>query len=842
MRRLFPILLFFFAAASAAWPANPPNLELDRDSLYEGEAVTLTIRVPGAGEESTPDLSGLPDTQTTFLGQRAENRYQVVFENGRRRAEGFSGTIYQFSLQPLRTGSHPGGTIKVTADGRTHALVLPPLTILPIPPQDTVRLDLLADRETVLPDESFTVTLRVRIRRLAPPYEGIVPIHPDDPPLLSLPHLTGARIEGVEGPDIRELIQSWRQGNRQPGVHIENAPEPADPFGNFFGMGDPFGGRGRSTYLPPQRAAEVDGVPYMEFLFPATFTARDEGAYTFGPALLKGRILTGVDNARRALTRDIYAVAPAVTVRATPPPDEGRPDSFFGVFGSNLTADAQLNVSECRVGDPLKLTLSVKGPLNWRQAGAPDPGVVSNLAARFRIYGSSMQTLKTGEGRDYTFTLRPLEAGTGELPPIPISWYDTGTRAYRTVFTSPIPLKVDPSSELTAGAWSDPKTDEFFVPENETASRAPAALRLGTAEPDRLTAPWFGWLAAGPILLFLRLLAGRFRRFREERKKAARPRRALGRALRALKRIETGDPRRSAEEASAVLKEFAADWLNRESGGLTPPDWIRLLRERGAPADAAVEFGDLMTRLFEAAYAPSPKPEVESDILPRLPGLLRRIGPPASGPTSTATRLPLFLLIAVGYMIGARDVAAQNGAAGGDFEWEEAQSLAARAGDPAAFKEAAQHYASLAEQGRRDGAVFYNLGTCLLLAGEPGPALNALVRAERYWGRPADLVHNMGLARAALNGGEPAVEPWNRTLLFFHFGLPLSARLRLAVAAFGLAGLLLALFWGRIGGLVKLALLLALLTGFFFGTSVLVTHHQETRDEPLSLPQQANGQ
>lgn len=833
MRRLFAIGLILLSIAARAVAADPPTLQVDRDTLYEGESVTLTVRVPDAGDESTPDLSKLQDAQTRFLGKQNENRYQVVIENGRMRREGFSGTIYQFSVQPGRIGSYPGGTITVKAGGRTSTLDFPRLTILEIPRQDAALLELVADRQEVLPDEKFTVTLRLQVRRLDPPYADITPFHPDDPPALVLPHLTGKPIEGLEVPEIRSVLQAWRQRGGSPGVVIDSAPEDADPFnmGNFFNMGDPFGGRSRSLYLPPGKTIDANGIPFSEFLFPVTFTAREEGLYTFGPASLKGRLLTGVDNNRRALTRDLYAVARALTVRVVPPPEKGRPLTYFGLSGSNLTADAQLSASACQVGDPLKLTLSVRGPLNWQRAVAPDLSAISNLSARFRIYGSTMQTLKAGDGRDYTFTLRPLQPGTEEIPSLPVSWFDTVAHAYRTVYTTPIPLKVDPSAELTSGAWADPMHTETTEQESASAAKAPAALRIQPPQTDRPDSSWTWWLLAGPLLFGLRLSGGELRRRLAVRRQSARPRQALARALNALKRIKPGDPRRSAETAGVVLRTFAADWLNREPGGLTAPDWIRLLQDHGTPAGTAEEFGDRMTRLAEAAYSPVPRPEVETDILPRLPDLLRRlVSPENGGNINRSATHTLTILLAIGSVLGSNAVAQEPWPDRRSFEWEEAQSLAAKATTPAAFREAATRYERLAD-GRRDGEVFYNLGTCLLLAGEPGPALKALIRAERYWGRPADLAHNMALARTALNGGEPQPEPWDRTLLFFHFGLPLAARIQIATTAFSLFWILWALAWNRVRGVVKLALTLALLTAALFGTSALLTHYQENQEE-----------
>jgi hypothetical protein len=176
------------------------------------------------------------------------------------------------------------------------------------------------------------------------------------------------------------------------------------------------------------------------------------------------------------------------------------------------------------------------------------------------------------------------------------------------------------------------------------------------------------------------------------------------------------------------------------------------------------------------------------------------------------------------------------------FEWDEAQSLAASAANPAAFHEAASHFNDLSTEGVRHGDLFYNMGTCLLLAGEPQNAWKAFVRAERYLGRPQDLVHNMELARTAMNGGEPAPLPWDRTLLFLHFGLPLAIRLQVAALCFLLFWVVWAIAWGRVRGSAQVMLAITLVGALLFGSSAAVTLFQESQELPLALSQKAQGE
>jgi hypothetical protein len=183
-------------------------------------------------------------------------------------------------------------------------------------------------------------------------------------------------------------------------------------------------------------------------------------------------------------------------------------------------------------------------------------------------------------------------------------------------------------------------------------------------------------------------------------------------------------------------------------------------------------------------------------------------------------------------------------AAGRRFEWEQANTLLAEAHTPDDFLAAAQAYNRLVQDGVRNGPLFFNLGTALLLAGDGENATAALLRAERYSGSSPDLRTNLRLALAAKTG-QPDIElPWNRVVFFWHFDHAM--RVRIAVALAGWTLLWLGLLLRRLvpatvtspashaslrqafaGPCVFFGVLMALV----FGASVMVSFVQERMDE-----------
>lgn len=173
------------------------------------------------------------------------------------------------------------------------------------------------------------------------------------------------------------------------------------------------------------------------------------------------------------------------------------------------------------------------------------------------------------------------------------------------------------------------------------------------------------------------------------------------------------------------------------------------------------------------------------------------------------------------------------------FIWNEGQARMAAARTPDAYLRAAQTYQKLADDGVRNGPLFYNLGTALLQAGQIEPAISALLRAEQFLGAQSDIRQNLKIAMARKANNETAEWPWYRLVLFWHFYLPAATRTMAAVIAFFTFWVVLTL---RLVGIrrsgVNAILILAALTVVLFGSSVAASWwQQETASSAYQLIQ-----
>jgi len=120
------------------------------------------------------------------------------------------------------------------------------------------------------------------------------------------------------------------------------------------------------------------------------------------------------------------------------------------------------------------------------------------------------------------------------------------------------------------------------------------------------------------------------------------------------------------------------------------------------------------------------------------------------------------------------------------FRWEQANSRLAAAQKPDDFLSATRCYNRLVADGVRNGPLFANLGTALLLAGDGPNAVAALQRAERYAGSTPEIRANLRLAWA-LRAGQPDSDlPWERIVFPWHFDHPLRLRATVALSCWSL--------------------------------------------------------
>jgi hypothetical protein len=482
------LLAIGILALTAAAGADDLALKVNanRGQVYLGESFILEITLSGSSQAAEPDLSRIKNCRIKPLGSQNISHYSITIVNGRPKKEGFFGRISSYEITPTAAGTLQVGPVSVSVEGRTLAAPGPVVTVTDIEKQDLVLISVTASHETVLIDEPFDVTLRVLIRQLPDKYANVEPLFTDNPPDLTIPYLSGEGLEGLTLPDIQRILQERLVADpNRPGLAINGLTLAADPFDftSFFhgATGQPR----KARFALNRRLTSQDGKAYIEYSLTLNFIPKDEGNYVFGPVVFKGSVPVEVSAQGQARGTPVFAVGPAGTVRVVPPPEEGRPTSFTGALGTNLAVTAALDTATANIGDPLKLTLTLSGQVRFDKMLPPKLSLQTNILERFSVYDNTVQTVKGNNQRQYLYTLRPTEAGSFDLPPIEVSFYDTKSRSYRTLATPPLPLVIKRGAEITATQIEGPTN---LPPERKKefnlAAEPPAPIRADPAGAD----------------------------------------------------------------------------------------------------------------------------------------------------------------------------------------------------------------------------------------------------------------------------------------------------------------------------------------------------------------------
>jgi hypothetical protein len=289
-----------------------------------------------------------------------------------------------------------------------------------------------------------------------------------------------------------------------------------------------------------------------------------------------------------------------VTIHARPLPRVGELPGFNGAIG-RFTIDApQLSTNRVRVGESMKLSVTVRGEGNFPRLMPPRPPVSTNWQVTEAVPGTPVSlnpTAIAGPSKTFVYTLSPINAKAETTPAIPFSAFDPDRATYVDLTIPALPIQVLPSADSI-----DPA---IFAKLSQDNSAGESKLKLSdltnkrgrtvtTLMPLQLR-PWFVGVQLLPIFGFVALWRwDKRRRFLEQhpeivlRRKA---RRALQRGRRELQNaFESNDATRFAAAAVNAMRIAAAPYFPAESRALVGRDILEALANNGESAEVVQHF------------------------------------------------------------------------------------------------------------------------------------------------------------------------------------------------------------------------------------------------------------
>ena len=576
-------------------------VELNRSRIYEGESVLFSVLLNHFENPKQPQLAGFEkDFDVQFRGSSSQ---RSVF-NGRLVR---NGVTYQFVLTPKRSGSLVLPEVTATNDG--EKLTSKSLTLDVVPPedQDLAILELEADRTAVYPLQPFTIKLRIAVKGFTGDFSDhnpLLALRGIAMPALSIPWVNDETLP--DGIQASEKWEGWLGGYQDPrnrggfsvnGIggrlsFFDDRPLPFLPKAN------------RTT----RKDDDGNDAPYWEFEFARKFSSRQLGRFAFGPVSLKGTFVKNVDATGQAETEDVYAIARPLEITVKNPPEEGRPASYTGAIGEFQVA-TELVPTKAKVGDPMTLTMTIRGQGTLENAVAPDLAKFANVVEQFRIYDKP-----TGESsensRQFTYSLRPEASGEISFPAIPFSYFDVKQEKYVTLKTDPIPLSIAVAQQM-----ADNEIAMAASPGRKRSIEAQGGLLANITNRNELydqsvNAPaWFitfGCMAG--LFIVVTLVSDRMKQYLGDKQSIRRrgaPQRARQRLREAKSDAHGHDAKAAADHVQAAIIGLVADVLDIEEAGLATGDVESRLVELQIESDLAGRTRQLLAACDSARYGAS---------------------------------------------------------------------------------------------------------------------------------------------------------------------------------------------------------------------------------------------
>lgn len=295
-----------------------------------------------------------------------------------------------------------------------------------------------------------------------------------------------------------------------------------------------------------------------------------------------------------------------LTLTVKDPPEAGRPDDFAGHLG-NFRLDASVSPREVNVGDPVTLRVELSGSGSLQQA--LPPGLKES--DDFKVYKPKLivenyQRDGLNGRKVIEQVVIPKHPGVKEIPALTFSYYDTGSKSYKTLQAGPFPLNVKKASSsggvsIVSSLPSGGQTTEPTMLGNDLIY---LKTRPGKIRPSGALQP--GWTFAGlsgfPFAVWA--LMGLVIRKKEQSEKdmAGRRRQLAPRRLRKhLQSLEQGDVEIHAR-IWTVLTEYLSARLNLPPGELNAMDVEKEIRNQ-VEDSTAESLKDWMRRCERARFA-----------------------------------------------------------------------------------------------------------------------------------------------------------------------------------------------------------------------------------------------
>lgn len=741
MTRAIAIAAALAATATVAAAAPEVRVSADARRIYVGLPFALEVVATGFEQSPQPEAPevSIDGCEVAFAGVSPRVSRSLTIINGRRTQTVDVTFVYSYRVTPSEARRYQIPAIEI-AQGKVKARSRPASFVArTVPKSDKMALRLGLPERPVWLGETFEMTI-----------DWYVAADPSRPSF---------RIPLFENPAMATVRAPPGAAGSRRTIEFATGDQPVE-----------------LAYTVEE--ATLDGRSYSRLRFKALVTPLQAGAIALEPAAVVSELEVGVSRGgffRRVKTDVFMAEDVARTLEIKALPQVGRPASFRNAVGTGFAIDVEASRTVVRVGEPIELTITVRGDAQLAGVALPELGQLLP-EGQFELPDAEPvgELVEGGKKKIFRVTARLASADAREIPPLELAYFNPETGKYGVARSQPIALQVAGSavvgaSEVTSASRRaiGPGAGNTLVGADLSLSSAGETLETPWTTGD--LAPLLAGLYAIPLLI---LGVSWWRRSTAGSRDARSARRARQReALEILARADREPGVEVASELAAALRALA--------------------RERGRkPAD----FDGVIAELETTAYNPRASSEpLAKATRERCRALVDAFEQSASAGGAAALAILAGLAGLAG--LGAEAHAETEGVLDrARAEYREA--LAMGTGEDAAaiarFAGAARGFGEAVAAHPGSPELLVDWGNASLGAREPGWAVLAYRRALH-------LDRGASRARANLEWIRDSLGDWPRpesggaidSLLFWHRSWNVTSRHLTAAISFALAALLL---------------------------------------------------
>ncbi len=555
--------------------AGDVTVQVSSREAYVGQPVQVQVTIRNAESYDVPEPPDVDGAAIRLLsGPQTSSRVTII--NGQMSQE--KTVTYLFAVTPERAGTIQVPPFVVKVDGQIRKTDPIELVAVKSETGDLLFVAVEGARDSLYVGESLELVLQIWIR----PYtDKALRVRLDEDDMWSLVDTANSRW-GVFEESLTDML---RRRVRPRGREVLRADSE---------------GVDRGYYLYEVRTT---GWPAR----PGPLSVGDVCVVVNYPVGLRRQ--RGFFETQLQLTdaRPVQAspAAPTIDVKAIPTQDQ--PPFFRGAV-EPYTLSVTAKPTEVRVGDPITLTMTLRGKGRLDLLQAPALAEVPELTERFQVPDEVLAGSVQGDSKVFTQSIRAKSESVTEVPPIPFAYFDTKTEKFVVVRSRPIPLKVEAARRMAVSEVVEARPGLATPTHLTELSGGIVANYYGSAEllADQSFEPGLISLAiaAAPSLLFAVLWVGRRRkeRLRTDRPYARR-RTARRNASRALASARGGAGADVADAVAGAVLGYLADRCNLPTAGLTRTDAVEALLHKGVRPDVAERLDALLRCCDDVRYA-----------------------------------------------------------------------------------------------------------------------------------------------------------------------------------------------------------------------------------------------